>query len=94
MLFNIDLGQDVVSSDATLWVINRVHEPIVTSGRRSNTDDGGVEIKLPQAFVLAPVDIGQLRSLCLGNLNLGATHRALWDDLSNAWCHVDRKWQA
>jgi hypothetical protein len=44
--------------------------PIVTSGRRSDTDDESVEVKLPETWIGPPVDALQLRSFSLSNFNI------------------------
>jgi hypothetical protein len=39
-----------------LW--KRVNVPVITSRRRSDTNDSGIKVQFPQAWVFAPIHIG------------------------------------
>ena len=44
------------------------NSPIVTSGGRRNTQHEGVEVELPEARILPPIDLLELGRLILGEL--------------------------
>jgi hypothetical protein len=46
--------------------------PIVTCGRRRDTDDESIEVQLPQTWVRPPVDTLEMRSLRLSNFNISS----------------------
>jgi hypothetical protein len=48
--------------------------PIISSGRRGDTDDEGIEIKLPESRIRPPVHLCEVRSLSLRNLDLDLLH--------------------